>query len=88
MYACLWYLLLARPIEDIPREDRYCCKAELAGLWLDRKALLQVSSYLGHGRPNVTVDYIAPFVHCTDDGNLAITNPLSLFSGIDEYFLF
>ena len=85
MYACLWYLSLARPIEDVPRTERYYCKSELCGLHLDRTALLQVSHYLGHGRPSITVDYIAAFVSRDIDGQLHICNPLDLLPDVKKY---
>lgn len=88
MYACLWYLHLARPIDEVPRTERYYCKAELAGLWLDRTALLQVSSWLGHQRPDVTVAYIAPFAERDDNDHLHIINPLTFFPGVENYFKF
>jgi len=88
MYACLWYLHLARPIGEVPRAERYYCKAELAGLWLDRTALLQVSSWLGHQRPDVTVAYIAPFAERDDSGCFHIIDPLSLLPGAEAYFRF
>ena len=86
IYACMMYRFLARPIGDIPREQRYYCRAELVDLHLDRVALWQVSRYMGHNRENVTVGYIAPFVVRNDNGQPEISNPLDLMPGAEAYF--
>ena len=52
-YATAYYNQLARPIEEIPREERYVCRRDLKGFVYDKKALLAVSRALGHSRVNV-----------------------------------
>ena len=52
-YAHLWYNKLARPIEEVPRRERYYCRMDKRGTIYDRKALLTVSRYLGHNRIQV-----------------------------------
>lgn len=56
-YAHLWYNKLARPIEEIPKSERYICRKEKAGIIYDKKAMLIVSRYLGHNRINVMADH-------------------------------
>lgn len=56
-YAQLWYREFARPIEDIPRKERYYCRKDKRGTVYDRKALLTVSRYLGHNRIDVMVQH-------------------------------
>lgn len=48
-YANEMYRRLARPIEDIPRSERYYCRDDRKGIVLDRRAMARVSMFLGHG---------------------------------------
>lgn len=52
-YACEVYLAHARPLEEIPREDRYYCRKDMAGVVYDRNAMKIVSHALGHSREDV-----------------------------------
>lgn len=52
-YATSMYKSLAREKNDIPKEDRYCCRVDLAGTWYDKKAMLIVSKALGHNRISI-----------------------------------
>ena len=57
--------IYARPIEEIPydrtaprtnkpyRSQVYCCRRDLVGVWLDKRAMLVVSKALGHNRIGV-----------------------------------
>ena len=58
-YTQAMYFRFARPISDIPKSERYYCRQDAKGLVLDRKAMAQVSLYLGHGSiDRKTGDYI------------------------------
>lgn len=48
-YANEMYRLLARPIESIPKVERYYCRDDRKGIVLDRVAMEKVSRCLGHG---------------------------------------
>ena len=52
-YATSMYKSLARERNEIPKEDRYCCRIELSGVWYDKQAMLKVSQALGHNRISV-----------------------------------
>lgn len=52
-YATAYYQQLARPLEDIPRDDLYICRKDRRGTRLDKRAMLQVSRALGHNRISV-----------------------------------
>lgn len=56
-YASGLYAALARQKNDIPKEDRYCCRGELRGVWYDKAAMMAVSEALGHGRINVIAEH-------------------------------
>lgn len=49
-YATTVYLMHARAIKSIPKEERYCCRKDRKGTWFDRKAMLEASRALGHNR--------------------------------------
>lgn len=51
-YAAALYLKYARPIEEVPKKERYHCQGEL-NCEYDRKAMLVVSRSLGHNRVSV-----------------------------------
>lgn len=52
-YATSFYKSIARHRNEIPTEDRYCCRIDLKGVWYDKKAMLEVSRALGHNRISV-----------------------------------
>lgn len=52
-YATTIYNSLARPRNEIPVTDRYCCRKDLQGTWYDKKAMLVASRALGHNRISV-----------------------------------
>lgn len=52
-YAQELYRQLARPVSQIPKEDRYVCRKDKAGVIYDKKAMRIVSANLGHGRIDV-----------------------------------
>lgn len=56
-YATEYYHSIARPKDEIPREDRYCCRGDLKGVWYDRPAMLEVSQALGHNRESVIAEH-------------------------------
>lgn len=56
-YAKEWYKRLARPVNSIPKKDRYYCRRDRAGIVYDRVALRKVSSFLGHTRESVVVEH-------------------------------
>lgn len=56
-YASRIYLKYARPIEEIPRKDRYVCRKDKAGIVYDRKAMLETSRALGHNRVDVVAQH-------------------------------
>ena len=53
VYACRLYKAIARPVEAIPREDRYICRKDKAGVVYDKRAMQMVSRSLGHNRISV-----------------------------------
>lgn len=52
-YASRIYLKYARPIEEIPRKERYICRKDKAGIAYDKIAMLEASRALGHNRISV-----------------------------------
>ena len=52
-YACRVYSAHARPINEIPREDRYICRKDMAGVIYDKRAMMVASKALGHSRLDV-----------------------------------
>lgn len=58
-YAASVYRKYARPMSELSREDRYCCRKEFKGKVLDRKAMLTASRMLGHNRISVFADHYA-----------------------------
>lgn len=53
VYACRLYKAISRPVEAIPREDRYICRKDKAGVVYDKRAMQMVSRSLGHNRISV-----------------------------------
>lgn len=52
-YANRIYLKYARPIEELPRKERYICRKDKRGITYDRAAMLEASRALGHNRISV-----------------------------------
>lgn len=52
-YATRIYSKYARPIEEIPRKERYICRRDKVGTIYDRQAMLIASQALGHNRIDV-----------------------------------
>ena len=52
-YACNIYRTHARPPDQIPREERYVCRKDLAGTIYDKRAMKIASEALGHSRLDV-----------------------------------
>jgi hypothetical protein len=52
-YACGIYQTHARPLDQIPREDRYVCRKDLVGTIYDKRAMKVASEALGHSRLDV-----------------------------------
>jgi len=52
-YCTAIYNKHARPLNEIPKKERYCCRSDLKGIWYDKKAMLIASSALGHNRISV-----------------------------------
>jgi hypothetical protein len=55
-YACKVYLQYARPVETLPRNERYDCRKDLKGEHYDRAAMRQASLALGHSRISVIAE--------------------------------
>ena len=53
IYAQKLYALHARPVDTIPKEDRYVMRGDMKGVVLDKAAMRLVSSNLGHNRISV-----------------------------------
>lgn len=58
IFAQRLYDRLARPVYQIPRKDRYVCRAERKGCVYDKRAMRTVSKALGHKRLGVVTYYI------------------------------
>lgn len=57
-YANTWYKKLARDIEAIANQkEKYRCRKDLKGTVYDRKAMLDVSRFLGHNRVSVIAEH-------------------------------
>lgn len=52
-YAKELYNQYARPISEIPSNEKYCCRADKKGVIYDKSAMLIVSRNLGHNRIDV-----------------------------------
>lgn len=53
IYCQRIYNQYARPVNQIPRHDRYYCRQDQKGVIYDRRAMLQASRALGHNRISV-----------------------------------
>lgn len=49
-YSNTVYKRYARPIEEVPREERYICRKDMRGVILDKVAMIKASKALGHNR--------------------------------------
>lgn len=49
-YAARVYHKHARPIEELPRQQRYVCRGDMKGKVFDKQALMAASKALGHSR--------------------------------------
>lgn len=56
-YATRVYLSHARPIEELPRSEKYICRKDKSGIVYDRKAMLEASKALGHNRISVVGEH-------------------------------
>lgn len=56
-YCTEVYNMLARPLEKIPKNERYHCRCDLKGVCYDKRAMLIASRLLGHNRINVMVEH-------------------------------
>lgn len=56
-YATRIYSKYARPIEEIPRKERYICRKDKRGITYDRAAMLEASRALGHNRISVVGEH-------------------------------
>ena len=52
-YCAIIYERYARPISDIPKQDRYYCRNDLKGVIYDKRAMAVASRFLGHNRIDV-----------------------------------
>lgn len=52
-YACRLYMASARAVSDIPSDERYTCRKDMAGKVFDMLAMQAVSLALGHSRLSV-----------------------------------
>lgn len=56
-YCTEIYNTLARPIEMIPKNERYHCRSDLKGVCYDKHAMLIASRCLGHNRINIIAEH-------------------------------
>lgn len=56
-FASELYKAVARPVNEIPRDERYCCRGELKGTWYDKRAMQIVSDALGHNRISIIAEH-------------------------------
>ena len=54
-FAAAWYAQLARPLEEIPLDERYICRGSKKGVVYDKKALAAVAVQLGHGAQRLSL---------------------------------
>jgi len=52
-YCISVYNKHARPLDSIPKKNRYCCRSDLKGVWYDKNAMAIASQALGHNRISV-----------------------------------
>lgn len=56
-YAQTLYDFLARPINQVPKRERYYCRGDYKGTVYDKKAMMLVSIELGHARTSVIASH-------------------------------
>ena len=56
-YAFQLYKAYERDPSKLPPSERYCCRKDMSGIWLDRKAMQIASNELGHHRINVIAEH-------------------------------
>ena len=56
-YCNSLYNMFARDIKTLPKNEIYCCRNELAGVWYDKKSMLIASHNLGHNRISVIAEH-------------------------------
>ena len=56
-YATAIYLTNARPLDQIPKCDRYYCRKDKKGVWYDKEAMKITSKALGHSRISVIAEH-------------------------------
>jgi len=56
-YATAVYQANARPLEQIPKCDRYYCRKDKRGIWYDKDAMKITSKALGHNRISVIAEH-------------------------------
>ena len=54
-FAKTLYEMVARPVEEVPRNEQYICRGKKQGIVYDKNALSVVSVALGHGNQRVDV---------------------------------
>lgn len=63
VYCQRIYSSYARPLEQIPSQDRYYCRCDQRGVVYDKKAMLQASRALGHNRISVIAGHYLNLQH-------------------------
>lgn len=56
-YCTEIYTTLARPLEKIPKNERYHCRSDLKGVCYDKRAMLIASRCLSHNRINIIAEH-------------------------------
>lgn len=56
-YCTEIYNTFARPLNKIPRNERYHCRRDLNGVCYDKRAMLIASQFLGHNRINIMAEH-------------------------------
>ncbi len=56
-YCTEIYNTFVRPMEKIPKNERYHCRQELKGVCYDKRAMLIASRFLGHNRINIIAEH-------------------------------
>jgi len=59
-YAQALYRQYARDIGQLAKTDKYVCRADMAGIVLDKMAMHRVTKSLGHNRLGVVTRYLKP----------------------------
>lgn len=63
IYCQRIYNQYARPVNQIPRHDRYYCRQDKKGVIYDKRAMLQASKSLGHNRISVIAGHYLNLQH-------------------------